>query len=67
MMQLQFKSEGEQRRAMMNMNVCALAADVLGVMNTLPTETKTRLLGELQHQTRSGDFERLMRTVQSGI
>jgi len=67
MMQLQFKSEAEQRRAMMNMNMCALANDVLGVMTTLPTETKTRLLGELQHQTRNGDFERVLRTVQSGI
>ncbi|NQY97611.1 MAG: hypothetical protein HRT82_10655 [Henriciella sp.] len=67
MMRLQSKSQSEQRRAVMNMNMCSLASDVLSVMNTLPTDTKSRLLGELQHQTRNGDFQRVLRTVQSGI
>jgi len=67
LMQLQSRSEAEQRRAMMNMDMCALATEVLTEINTLPTEIKTRLLGELQYQLRNGDFERLMRTVQNGI
>lgn len=66
-MQLQSRPESEQRRAMMNMNICTLATDVLSEINTLPTETKTRLLGELQYQVRNGDFGRIMRAVQNGI
>nr|WP_070958916.1 hypothetical protein [Hyphomonas sp. Mor2] len=67
LMRMQGKSEAEQRRAVMTMNMCSLASDVLSTMNTLPSDTKERLIGELQHQTRNGDFKRLMRTVQSGI
>lgn len=67
LMRLQSRPQAEQRRAMMTMNMCGLASDVLSTLNTLPTETKSRLLGELQHQTRNGDFKRVLRTVQSGI
>ncbi len=67
MMRLQSKPEAEQRRAMMTMNMCGLASDVLSTLNTLPTDTKSRMLGEMQHQTRNGDFQRVLRTVQSGI
>ena len=66
-MQLQGRSEAEQKRAAMTMNFCGLGSDVLTAINNLPAETKTRLLGELQHQAKSGDFGRLLRTVQSGI
>jgi hypothetical protein len=67
LMQLQGKSEAEQRRAAMTMNFCGLGADVLAAVNGLPADTKSRLLGELQYQAKSGDLKRLMRTVQSGI
>ena len=67
MMRLQGKSEAEQRRAAMTMNFCGLGADLLAALNGLPADTKSRLLGELQHQTKNGDLDRLMRTVQSGI
>jgi len=67
LMHLQGKSEAEQRRAAMSMNMCGLMSDVLATVNALPRETKARLLGELQYQARNGDLDRLMRTVQSGI
>lgn len=67
LMQLQGRSEAEQKRAAMTMNFCGLGSDVLTAINNLPTDTKSRLLGELQHQAKSGDFGRLISTVQSGI
>ncbi|GAB5454579.1 MAG: hypothetical protein Hens2KO_08080 [Henriciella sp.] len=67
LMQLQGRSEAEQKRAAMTMNFCGLGSDLLAAVNGLPTDTKSRLLGELQHQARSGDFERLLSTVQSRI
>ncbi|MFN3212755.1 MAG: hypothetical protein ACE37M_06615 [Henriciella sp.] len=67
LMQLQGKSEAEQKRAAMTMNFCGLGVDLLAAVNGLPADTKSRLLGEMQHQVKSGDLKRLMRTVQSGI
>ena len=67
LMQLQSKSEAEQKRAAMTMNFCGLGSDLLSAVNGLPADTKSRLLGELQHQAKNGDFERLLSTVQSGI
>ena len=67
LMQLQGRSEEEQKRAAMTMNFCGLGSDLLAAVNGLPADTKSRLLGELQHQARSGDFERVLSTVQSRI
>ena len=67
LMQLQGRSEAEQKRAAMTMNFCGLGSDLLAAVNGLPADTKSRLLGELQHQARSGDFERILSTVQSRI
>ncbi|MHA7856942.1 MAG: hypothetical protein ACX94D_02570 [Henriciella sp.] len=67
LMQLQSRSEEEQKRAAMTMNFCGLGSDLLAAVNGLPADTKSRLLGELQHQARSGDFERVLSTVQSRI
>lgn len=67
LMQLQGRSEAEQKRAAMTMNFCGLGSDLLAAVNGLPADTKSRLLGELQHQAKSGDFERILSTVQSRI
>ena len=67
LMQLQGRSEAEQKRAAMTMNFCGLGSDLLAAVNGLPADTKSRLLGELQHQAKSGDFERMLSTVQSRI
>ena len=67
LMQLQSRSEEEQKRAAMTMNFCGLGSDLLAAVNGLPADTKSRLLGELQHQARIGDFERVLSTVQSRI
>lgn len=67
LMALQGKSQTEQQRAAMNMDFCGLGTDVLTIVNALPTETKARLLGELQHQAKGTDLKQMMRMVQSGI
>lgn len=67
LMQLQGKSEAEQRRAAMSMDFCDLSVDVLAVVNSMPTETKARMLGELQHQAKTGDLGLMMAMLQSGM
>ena len=62
---LQTRSAEEQKSAAMTMNMCEMGKEVIGAFNTLPTETKARLLGGLQHQAKSGQIERILREAQS--
>lgn len=53
-MRLQTASEAEQRRAMMTMNMCDAASEVLDAVNSLPSGTKGRLMGELKRISADG-------------
>ncbi|MEL7041058.1 MAG: hypothetical protein AAGL90_06020 [Pseudomonadota bacterium] len=60
-------SGAAQQQAIMNMNFCDLGTDLLAVASGLPGGLKTRLLGELQHQTKDGNLESMMRAAQSSF